>query len=101
MKEFDQHSLRDAAVEVEAASSRVLGIIGMGDRASAQESMLPAEELAALHSIAADLRSASARMWKMLDYSPLCGGSFHLKGLLPHRGRSTGVLLAAERSTSC
>ena len=65
MKEYDKHSLRDAATQVEQANSRVLGIIGMGNRASAQESM-PAEELSALHSIAADLRSASIRMWNMI-----------------------------------
>jgi hypothetical protein len=67
MNESDRRSLREAAGQVEAAESRVLGLIGLATESRSGEDRMAAEEMAALHEISANLRAACTRMWSMSE----------------------------------
>ena len=67
MNESDRRSLREAAGHVEAAESRVLGLIGLAAEGRPSKDGMPAEELAELREISANLRAACTRMWSMSE----------------------------------
>ena len=67
MNESDRRSLREAAGQVEAAESRVIGLIGLSAENGPSKDRIPAEEMAALHEISANLRAACTRMWSLSD----------------------------------
>jgi len=67
MNESDRRSLREAAGHVEAAESRVLGLIGLAAESRSSKDRMPAEEMAALREISANLRAACTRMWSMSE----------------------------------
>jgi hypothetical protein len=67
MNEGDRRRLREAAAEVEAAESRVTGLIGLASEDISSEDRMAPEEMAALHEISSNLKAASIRMWSMAD----------------------------------
>lgn len=67
MNEGDRRGLREAAGEVEAAESRVIGLIGLSSESSSSKDRMAPEELAALREISSNLRAACTRMWSMAE----------------------------------
>ena len=67
MNEGDRRRLREAAAEVEAAESRVTGLIGLSSEDISPEDRMAPEEMAALHEISSNLKAACTRMWSMAD----------------------------------
>jgi len=65
MNESDRRSLREAAGAVEAAESRVIGLIGLSAETRSDKDRMAPEEMAALREISANLRAACTRMWTM------------------------------------
>lgn len=67
MNESDRMNLRQAAGQVEAAESRVLGLIGLSQESPSSKDELAPEEMAALHEISSNLRAACTRMWTLAE----------------------------------
>ena len=67
MNESDRRSLREAAGQVEAAESRVIGLIGLATESPSGKDRMPPEEMAELHEISANLRAACTRMWSLSE----------------------------------
>ena len=67
MNESDKRHLREAAGEVEAAESRVIGLIGLSAESKSSEDRMPPEEVATLLEISANLRAACTRMWTLSE----------------------------------
>ena len=67
MNESDRRSLREAAGQVEAAESRVIGLIGLAAESTPGKDRMPPEEMAELHEISANLRAACTRMWSLSE----------------------------------
>jgi hypothetical protein len=67
MNESDRRILREAAGEVEAAESRVLGLIGLAGETRSNKDRMSLEEMATLREISANLRAACTRMWSMSE----------------------------------
>jgi hypothetical protein len=67
MNESDRRSLREAAGQVEAAESRVIGLIGLAAESGYGKDRMAADEMAELHEISANLRAACTRMWSLSD----------------------------------
>jgi len=67
MYESDRRSLREAAGQVEAIESRVIGLIGLAAESCSVKDRMPPEEMAELHEISANLRAACTRMWSLSE----------------------------------
>jgi hypothetical protein len=67
MNESDRRSLREAAGQVEAAESRVIGLIALAAESGSGKDRMAADEMAELHEISANLRAACTRMWSLSD----------------------------------